>query len=90
MFNKKAVYESKKINTPEFLKLTSDQRSAIETLGLSFPISANSAKMRYKALVKLYHPDANKNLEPGVIASDEKIKAINQAYKVVIDFLASP
>lgn len=58
-------------------------RRAIAVLEYDGPLTLAQIKARYKALVKRHHPDAN----TGGNASDEKIKQINQAYRVVLEFL---
>lgn len=63
---------------------SSEQTRALAIFGLDRPGDAANIKQRYKELVKRYHPDAK-----GVDAnSDEKIKDVNQAYKVLMDFIA--
>lgn len=49
---------------------------AMETLGLEAPVTWAALRIRYKELVKKFHPDAN----GGDIAAEEKLKLINQAY----------
>ncbi|NPV12914.1 MAG: DnaJ domain-containing protein [Ignavibacteria bacterium] len=48
-------------------------------LGVTKTSSSNDIKNAYKKLVKMYHPDLNKN------NSDDKIKEINIAYSVLSD-----
>lgn len=55
-------------------KTEADQ--AMDTLGLSPPLTWNEVRARYKELVKKFHPDAN----GGDTAAEEKLKSINQAY----------
>ena len=66
------------------LGLDAEQRHAMAVLGVEGPFNVEIVKTRYKALVKRHHPDANG--DDG--ASDDKIKEINQAYQVVMEFLA--
>ncbi|MED5395568.1 MAG: J domain-containing protein, partial [Pseudomonadota bacterium] len=66
------------------LGLDAEQRHAMAVLSVEGPFNVESVKARYKALVKRHHPDANS--DDG--ASDDKIKEINQAYQVVMEFLA--
>jgi len=58
-------------------------RRAISILEYDGPMALDGIKARYKALVKRYHPDANS----GANTSDEKIKQINQAYRIILEFL---
>lgn len=59
---------------PSGPKTEADQ--AMDTLGLSSPLTWNEVRVRYKELVKKFHPDAN----GGDTAAEEKLKLINQAY----------
>ena len=52
------------------------ERKALDTLGLDVGATPHQVKMRFKELVKQFHPDAN----GGDIAAEEKLKLINQAY----------
>ncbi len=58
---------------------------ALAVFGLKQPGNAPNIKQRYKELVKRYHPDAN-GLD---VDTDEKIKDVNQAYKILIDFFTT-
>jgi hypothetical protein len=49
---------------------------AMETLGLTAPVTWEALRARYRLLVKRFHPDAN----GGDTAAEEKLKSINQAY----------
>lgn len=60
-------------------QLTPAERSAIEVLELSWPLTQADVKSRYKALVKLHHPDAN----GGAREAEEKLKEINAAYSTL-------
>jgi len=64
---------------------SSEQARALDVFGLEQPGNSANIKQRYKELVKRYHPDA-KGLEKN---SDEKIRDVNQAYKILIDLVAS-
>jgi hypothetical protein len=67
---------------------TAEQRNALAVFSLDGPLTAEGVKQRYKELVKRYHPDtAAQATGPDDAPSDEKIKAVNQAYKVLLDFL---
>jgi hypothetical protein len=54
-------------------------RQPLDVLGLSWPVSMDTVKARYKALAKKHHPDAN----GGGDAADARIKAINIAYSTL-------
>jgi len=64
---------------------SSEQVRALAIFGLERPGDAANIKQRYKELVKRFHPDAKGLGE----SSDEKIKDVNQAYKTLLDFIAS-
>jgi len=51
-------------------------REPLHTLGLLWPVSLVDVKLRYKALAKIHHPDAN----GGDRAAEERLKTINLAY----------
>ncbi len=59
-----------------FAEPQGEEARAMATLELEPPLTEASLKARYKALVKRYHPDAN----GGDKASEDMLKAINQAY----------
>jgi hypothetical protein len=56
---------------------------AVAVFNLSSPITNDTVKARYKELVKLYHPDTNGGGKDG----EEKIKEINEAYRIILDML---
>jgi len=56
-----------------------DLRQPLDTLGLSWPVSLDEVKHRYKELAKSHHPDAN----GGDRAAEERFKTINLAYAQV-------
>jgi DnaJ-domain-containing protein 1 len=60
-------------------QLTPAERSAIEVLELSWPLTQADVKSRYKELVKIHHPDAN----GGAREAEEKLKEINAAYSTL-------
>jgi hypothetical protein len=60
-------------------QLTPAERSAIEVLELSWPLTRADVKSRYKELVKIHHPDAN----GGAREAEEKLKEINAAYSTL-------
>jgi DnaJ-domain-containing protein 1 len=56
-----------------------DLKQPLDALGLSWPVSLDEVKSRYKELAKRHHPDAN----GGDRASEERFKSINMAYAQV-------
>ena len=48
-------------------------------MGLDDDFDANDLKLRYIALVKRWHPDAN----GGSPAAEERLKVINEAYRTL-------
>ncbi len=58
--------------------------NALAVFDIALPLTVDAVKARYKALVKRHHPDAT----PGK-PDDERIKAINEAYRVILAFLAA-
>ncbi|MBV8837770.1 MAG: J domain-containing protein, partial [Alphaproteobacteria bacterium] len=54
----------------------SAREQALAIFDIAPPFTAVGLKARYKALVKLHHPDAH----GGDKAAEEKLKIINQAY----------
>jgi hypothetical protein len=61
------------------------QAWAVAVFGLTGPVTTVAVKGRYKELVKLHHPDAN----GGAKTAEEKIKEINEAYRIILDMLAA-
>ena len=59
--------------------LTPAERTALDVLELSWPLTLAEVKSRYKELVKLHHPDAN----GGAREAEEKLKEINAAYSTL-------
>jgi hypothetical protein len=51
-------------------------REALGVLGLSWPVTREAARLRYRELAKLHHPDAN----GGDKSAEERLKTINLAY----------
>ncbi len=51
-------------------------RQPLEALGLSWPVSMDELKSRYKTLARRHHPDAN----GGDRDAEERLKTINVAY----------
>lgn len=69
--DKKSRFFGADKNSPEY--------EAMIIMGIEPPITMESLKKRYKELVKLYHPDVNKN-SPG---AEEKLKSINMSYTIL-------
>jgi hypothetical protein len=63
----------------------SEMREPLATLGLTWPVTLDALKMRYKELAKRHHPDANN----GDRAAEERLKTINIAYAAVRGRLAA-
>lgn len=63
-----------------------EESQALDTLGLSLPLSLAVLKARYKELVKQFHPDAN----GGDKAAEERLKLINQAYATLKNSVSLP
>lgn len=57
----------------------SAEAEAQSIMSLDDDFGANELKMRYKALVKRWHPDAN----GGSRAAEERLKSINAAYRTL-------
>jgi hypothetical protein len=60
-------------------QLTPAERTALDVLELSWPLTQADLKSRYKELVKIHHPDAN----GGARDAEEKLKEINAAYSTL-------
>jgi hypothetical protein len=60
-------------------QLTPAERTALDVLELSWPLTQADVKSRYKELVKIHHPDAN----GGAREAEEKLKEINAAYSTL-------
>lgn len=60
-------------------QLSPAERSAMDILELSWPLTQAVVKSRYKELVKLHHPDAN----GGARDAEERLKEINAAYSTL-------
>jgi hypothetical protein len=66
-------------NRPDPAKPPADLREPLAALGLSWPITMDTLKARYKELAKRHHPDAN----GGSRDAEERLKTINLAYAAV-------
>jgi hypothetical protein len=62
-----------------------EMREPLNTLGLTWPLTLDELKHRYKELAKRHHPDAN----GGDRAAEERLKTINLAYSALRGLLAS-
>jgi DnaJ-domain-containing protein 1 len=60
-------------------------REPLATLGLSWPLTMDALKTRYKELAKRHHPDANN----GDREAEERLKTINVAYAALRGRLAT-
>ena len=60
-------------------RLGSDESEALALLNLDPPVTRDDVKVRYKELVKKYHPDAN----GGNRDAEERLKTINRAYSIL-------
>ncbi|GIX09491.1 J domain-containing protein [Elioraea sp.] len=60
-------------------------REPLVALGLVWPVTREDVKLRYKALVKLHHPDAH----GGDKAAEERFKTISAAYAALVRGLAA-
>ena len=60
--------------------LTAEEQRKLTILGLKLPLTVKEIKKKYKKLVKIFHPDVNKNN----IQAEIKFKEINEAYKVLL------
>lgn len=69
----RAEAERPKQNAPAEL------REHLHALGLSWPVTLDTVKLRYKELAKVNHPDAN----GGDRAAEERFKTINLAYSAL-------
>ena len=63
----------------------SEIREPLAALGLSWPVTMDAVKTRYKELAKRHHPDANN----GDRAAEERLKTINSAYAALRGRLAA-
>ena len=64
---------------PAHNEAPADLREPLATLGLTWPLTMDKLKTRYKELAKRHHPDANN----GDRAAEERLKTINLAYAAV-------
>ena len=73
---------SKSRNDPEAWRPRPDspEAEALAVFDLEPPVTMEDVKIRYKALVKRHHPDAN----GGSKDAEERLKIINQAYSTLL------
>jgi len=62
---------------------SSAEMTALREMNLSYPLTVETLRSRYKELCKLYHPDAN----GGDKQAEERFKRIGQAYKTLMESL---
>jgi hypothetical protein len=60
-------------------RVPSAREQALTVFGIEPPVTPGRLKARYKALVKMHHPDAH----GGDKAAEEKLKIVNQAYGIL-------
>ena len=60
--------------------LTLEEQKSMDVLGVKMPISVEKIKKAYKRLVKLFHPDVNKENKD----AETLFKEINQAYRILL------
>jgi len=60
-----------------------DIKKAYSTLGVDINISDEDLKKKYRELARTYHPDVNKD-------QPDKLKEINEAHQLIIDYRAHP
>lgn len=70
---------SQRRNTPAPRKLKTLEAKAFVTLGLEVNATSDDIKAKYKALVKIHHPDAN----GGDRSSEERLREVLQAYNLL-------
>jgi len=60
--------------------LTPEEQKSLGILDLQMPINLEKIKKAYKKLVKIFHPDVNREKKE----AEKQFKRINQAYKVLL------
>ena len=60
--------------------LTLEEQKSMDVLGVKMPISVEKIKKAYKRLVKLFHPDVNKENKD----AETLFKEVNQAYRILL------
>tara|TARA_B100001057_G_scaffold63731_1_gene57299 strand:+ start:276 stop:845 length:570 start_codon:yes stop_codon:yes gene_type:complete len=87
-FNKEKIKFTKnkrEKSSAKNVSLSKEIQTSIEIFKLNNDFNENILKKRYKELVKIYHPDLNKNY----LNKERKIKQINKAYNILLRFLKS-
>jgi hypothetical protein len=80
VFDEEMWQKPKERNAPP-----SPEELAMQMMELSWPLTIDSLKARYKELCKLHHPDANN----GDKDAEERFKLIGQAYQTLMGCLAA-
>lgn len=62
---------------------SASEMGALREMNLTYPLTVETLRSRYKELCKLYHPDAN----GGDKQAEERFKRIGQAYKTLMESL---
>ena len=60
--------------------LTYEEQKSMDVLSLKMPINVEKIKKTYKKLVKIFHPDVNKENKN----AEKLFKDINQAYRILL------
>ena len=60
--------------------LTYEEQKSMDVLSLKMPINVEKIKKTYKKLVKIFHPDVNKENKD----AEKLFKDINQAYRILL------
>ena len=60
--------------------LTLEEQKSMDVLGVKMPISVEKIKKAYKRLVKLFHPDVNRENKD----AESLFKEVNQAYRILL------
>ena len=60
--------------------LTYQEQKSMDVLSLKMPINVEKIKKTYKKLVKIFHPDVNKDNKD----AERIFKEVNQAYRILL------
>lgn len=63
-----------------YKNLTHEEQKSMQVLSLKMPINVEKIKKTYKKLVKIFHPDVNKDNKD----AEKLFKEINQAYRILL------
>ena len=66
--------------------LTLQEQKCVDVLGISLPIKIENIKKAYKKLVKIFHPDVNKDGKK----AEKKFREINEAYRILLKKFLKP